>query len=814
MIRDVRHALVAMRRDRQFAAASLSTLALGIGITTAVFSVVYGVLLRRLPYPDADRLVRLYEEHPGAPKQVGEPPLSNTTMYAWRDRARTVEALAGYYAREYTVLFDGDAVRVHGAEAAPALFTLLRARPQLGRFYADAEAAPTHNRFAVIGDRLWRERFAARADIAGQSLVVDGAPHVIVGVAGADLRFPDRDVQLWTPYDDPTLRDPSVQGGMWLAPTLARLRPGASIAQAEAEGTTAARSVPRPAVASMLFGNGGPVVVRVERLADLLTAQVRPALLLLGASVVFVLLIACANVANLFLSRGVARQRELAVRAALGATRGQLARQLLAESAVFAIGGGIAGLAIAWLLIRILPIVAPADFPRLDGIRVDTATLVSAALASIGSALAAGLMPAWRGARFELAPSLNPGDGSAGGGIGGDRGRRARDVLLVVESALATLLLVGAALLGRSVVALMHVDAGYDATNVLLARVYEPAGMTGDRAVRFVADVVERLRNRPQVVAAGAGNMMPFNDSTWVAGFTLPASIAGSKSSRVRTVSYLVTPGYAEALHLRLREGRLFTAADAPSDTPLQVIVNEEFVRQYMAVAPVAGRGFAGGPYKVGASQIIGVVANVLKDGNATSPLPEIYTLASAARPILNEVNIVVRTVGDPSAAAAALRAIVRDLDRGAAVGETTPLTARVSASTAQPRFAAAVLIAFAMLALVLAAVGLYGMLSYAVARRTRELGVRVALGASRGAILAMVLREGLSRMAVGALLGLAISAAGARAIGGLLFGISSFDLPAYAAAPAILAPLAAIACLAPAWRAATIDPAIALRGE
>jgi len=818
LLRDLRYAVTTMRRDIGFSAAALLTLALGIGATTAVFSAVYGVLLRPLPYPDSDRLVRLYEEHPGGARMPGEPPLSNTTMYAWRDRMQTMEAMAAYYGREYTLAVgggsDAGAERVHGAEAASAAFALLRATPQLGRFFAQKDDSPSFNRVVIISDRLWRERFAGRADVIGRTLTLDDQPHEIVGVARPDFHFPDRGVQLWTPYEDPTLTDPSTQGGMWLAPTIGRLRAGATLAQAEAEGTTAARSVKRPAVADALFGVGGAVRVHVESYSGLMTSKIRPVLLVVAASVALVLLVACANVGNLLLSRGVARQRELAVRAAIGASAARLRRQLLTESIVVSSGGGILGIALAWALMRLAPALAPADFPRLDDVRIDATVMAFALAATFATAFLAGLAPALRGARFELISSLRGGgDGAAAGGFRSAQAQRLRDALLVFESAMAALLIVGAALFGRSFVRLTHVDPGYEPRNVLSARGYPSSRLSNVQRDQFVTNVIARVSAEPGVVAAAAANMVPFSDSTWISTFLLPDAVGRGKPTHARVRHYVVTSAYGAALGLRLREGRFLNRVDRAAGRTAMV-VNREFVREYLQDRAVAGTTFEGGPHGAMRTEIVGVVDDVLKDGNDDRVHPEIYTLASGTDGIRDEVDLLVRTEGNPAGSAPVVRAAVRAAGADAAVGDTMPLTSRVSASVDQPRFAMAVLGAFAALALTLAAVGLYGVLSYTVSQRRRELSVRVALGAAPADLVRLVLREGLVLAGVGLGVGVVAAAAVSRLLSGLLFGITPLDVVAYAVAPVVLVPIAVAACLPAAFRAAASDPGVALRGD
>jgi predicted permease len=818
-IRDVRYALTMMRRNRGFAAAALLTLAIGIGATAAVFSIVDGVLLRPLPYPNADRLMRLSEEHPGSTTPLRQHMLSNLTYYEWLKAPKTVEQFAAYRYAEYIVALPGAAGRVVGAPVTPSLFGLLGETPALGRFFYPDEARSGADGVLVLSDRLWRERFGAEPSVVGRGVVVDGRPYTIVGVARPGFAFPNPDALMWTPLE---VQQPSPdavagrRGRMSLLWALARLRPEATPAQAEAEGTIAARSTIRPMAANLLFGVGGPPVVHVSGVVAEMTATVRSALLVLAAGVMCVLLIACANVASLFLSRGVARQRELTVRAAIGASRGVLVRQLLTESIVVCAAGAAGGLALAWTLVRLTPLLASRDFPRLDGVAVDGRTIAFTAAAALFSAVLTGLAPALRSGRVDLADSLHGGDGRTAGGFRGASASRLRDILLVAEAAFAVLLLVGALLLARSFVRLTHVDAGYTSEHVLVAEMFMPEGDASDRGPAMQAttqSLLERTRAMPGVVAAGAANMMPLDRATMIAGFPAPWTRPGSAPTTARALTYVITPGYAEALGLRLKKGRLFRDSDLASEV-VPWIVNEEFARLYLPPDPI------GYQWKQPAdttpaptSEIIGVVANVLKQGNDTPVQAEVYHVPHGAARFYGHVEIAVRAASNPAALSAGIRDAVRSAAPTAAV-EIAVLSDRFAESVDQPRFAMTVLVSFAAVAIGLAAVGLYGVLSYSVSQRRRELGVRAALGAGRGEIVRLVVYEGLTVTVIGLGIGLAGAAAATRLMQSALFGVTPLDPLSFATAPIVLAAVAAAACVLPAVRAASIDPSEALRCE
>jgi putative ABC transport system permease protein len=783
-----------------------------------VFSAVYGVLLRPLPYPMADRLVRVSEEHPGAVAPLTQPMLSNLTYYAWNQHPRTIDALAAASGEQFTVAFPDGPQSVPGASVTPSLFPLLGATAARGRVFGEEEGRSGADLAIVLSDRAWREHFRGDPGVIGRGIVVDDKPRTIVGVMPPGFYFPDPETVLWTPKAIPPPSPDAVAGQRGRVSVLtayARLAPGVTIAQAEAEATAAARTTVRPLADSLLFGVGGPLVVHVRGIVDEMTARIRPALLVLAAGVLLVLLVACANVANLFLSRGVARQRELTVRAAIGASGARLARQLMTESVVLAVLGGAAGMFATWAAVRVAPALAPHDFPRLDAVRVDARVLVFAVAATMFTAVASGLLPALRGARFDLAGALRGGDGASTDGFRGRRARQLRDALLVAEAAFAVVLLVAAALLARSFVRLTHVDAGYTPQGVLTAQVVVPGGdatAADGSMTRLALDIAERLRALPGVAAAGATNMMPLDRSLDIVGFPAPWAPPGAARPSARARAYWVTPGYAEALALRLHAGRFFTRADLTSGTRYW-IVNDTFARRYLPPQPVGFQFRRRSDDTSYTAEILGVVADVLKDGNDSKSQAEIYMLPRDSVHFSGHIEFVARTSGNAAAMAASVRDAVRQLAPGAAI-ETTTLSRTVAESMDQPRFAMTVLVGFSAVALALASIGLYGVLSYSVSQRRLELGVRAALGAGRRDLIGLVVREGLLLVVGGAAAGLAGAAMLTRLMQNALFGIAPLDPVSFAAAPFVLLPVALAACLLPAMRAASADPAQALRSE
>jgi putative ABC transport system permease protein len=803
--RDLHHAARNLRRTPGLTIAVALTIALGIGASTTMFSVVYGVLLRPLPYPEPDRLMRVWELNAGATTiQPGMQWLSNVSYYAWSEVGKTIDAIGTFSSSDRIVGFDRP-TRIACSTLSPSTFKVLRASPALGRFFTDDDARDGATPVVVLSTGLWRERFGADPEVLGRAVFIDGAAHIIVGVAPPDFAFPYQEVRLWAVESVP--RPGAGTFGVVGASVIARLAKDTTPMQAAAEATAIARSQARPPATEILWGKGGPVEVHVRPIVTDLTARVRTALLLALAAVGCLLLIACANVANLLLARIVSREREVAVRTALGASRGRVIRQFLTESVVMSLLGGLLGIALAFALVRAMPALVPQPFPRVDNIRVDGLMLAVACALTLVSGVLSGLAPAARGARQNFVSSLREGSGSSAG----SRADRLRRLLLGTEAALAVMVLVVALLVGRSLSALLAVDPGYEASNVVTARVYMPQRQAGQMETDpFVAALLDRIRAVPGVVAAGAGAMAPFGRINMATQLTV--TVPGRAPVSARSRVYVVTPGYAEALRLRLRSGRLFTESDLASGVQT-MLVNEEFVRAFLQGTEPIGfltdslltRGVRG--------EVVGVVDAVLKEGLNSEPQPEVYVVPAHRYVLAGEVHVLVRSSGEPAPVIAALRETIGALRPDVAMDATT-LQAQTLESVGKERLAAAALAGFALMALLLAAVGLYGVMSQAVSTRVRELGVRTALGASGGHIARSVVGEGMRTTGAGLAIGLVGAAALTRVIESMLFGVTPLDPLSFAIAAVVLSAVALGACVLPARRAARVDPLVALRTE
>ena len=842
LLRDVVSAARRLAAHRGFTLAALLTLALGIGANIAMFSIVHGLLLRPLPYPDPGRIVRV-----GESRSVGGAMLTNRAMSLLQD-AEGFEHLAAY--RESSLEWTGPdgSVTLSGATVSPALFPLLRATPHLGRLFAEDEAREGANRVALLSHRAWTDHFASDPGIVGAPVALDGEPHTVVGVLPEGFYFPHPDSDFWTPFVVPPFTPPPAadagQPRMMLTMAfnaLGRLAPGVSPEQAAAEADA---RLSASGLRTLTIGGGegerpAGNEVRVVPLLEEMVGAYRPALLALTLATALVLLIACINVAGLLLARGVARQRALAVCAALGASRWRLVRQLLTESLMLGVGGGVLGLAAASMVLRAVPALVPGDVARLDEVGIDPVTLAFTFGLSIAAGLLFGAAPALQWSRLDLARTLNEGNEQSTGGFRLLRSNRARATLAVAQVALALVLLTGAGLLLRSFVRLVTVDRGYDPANVIAAVIpipdvtfrpdMTPESMTdllaaGRRFQESLVEEMDRLAGLSDVEAVGVSSRLPLTSGGGsaavfrVAGTPPPADPLDLPRARVNVVS----PGYFDAMRLRLRSGRAFTRVDG-AESPLGLVVNETLARELFGGEPAVGRRLL--PVGAGPEpwEVIGVVADVRYTGLAITesqaeayiPLHQLEHAGMLAGMSSFFTSVVaVRTAGDPVAVVPFLREAVAAASPNARIDDLMTMNARLSAAVAQPRFYAVCVGFFAALALFLAAFGLYALLSYTVSQRRREIGVRMALGAQRGAVVALVVRQGAGLVAAGTLLGLLVSAASVRLLDSFVFGVATDDPLTLVAAPLVLAGVALLASWLPGRRAARIDPMDALRVE
>ena len=813
---DLRSALRHLRREPGAALLAILTMGLGIGATTFLFSVANGVLLEPLPFPASDRLVRITETRAG---RAGRVPgtMSNGTFLAWRDNPTTIEGLTGWMRRTATLEGTGDPTRVQVAIVSPSFFDVLGVRPLVGRAFVDedgpAGASSGARDVAIIAYGLWRERFGGQQSVIDRTIELDGRRMTIVGVMPREFAFPERETRVWTPFAVGAVKGSDGSLRMSIFSGLARLRPGATPAQASAEATARARNAPDPGMAAMaLFGSKAAPDVAAISAVDVMTADVRPAILILLGAVTLLLVTATANVANIQLARTMARRREIAVRSALGAGTGRIVRQLFAEHLVVGAAGGIVGLALVLAFQQMAPQFLPADFPRLDNIAIDLPVLLFAATTSLVASVAFGILPALQARKLNLVAALAD-DGTAPVGWSArSRTARFRGVIMATQVALACVLLVGAALLARSFRAMLHADRAYDASNVLTALVplQSPRYTYAQRA--SIADaVLTRVRSMPGVSAAGFASGLPLSPGT--GGTTgLHLRSPSGRDLDVQAALRIVSPGYLEALRQRLLEGRLFTDSDTASSQPV-ALVNRTFAHQYLddraigVTLPIALAAKRDKPV------VVGVVDDVRQRDLTGQPEPEVLLTFRQVENRPFDAALVVRSSGDPLAVAADLRGVARAVDSSLALEAVMTMEDRVMGSLAKPRLYAALLSAFAIVAGLVAGAGLFGVLSYSVAQRSREIGVRTALGAQRTDVVALVLRQAALITGAGLIAGLIAAAMLVRWLGTLLYGVNARDPLSFAGVAVVIACAAALACFIPARRAVRIDPLRALRG-
>jgi putative ABC transport system permease protein len=822
----IRYAFRLLRRDPGYAAVAILTMALGIAATTTLFSVAYGVLMKPLPWPEADRIMRVVETRGGHEARLPGT-LTNGAYFEWRNHHDTIEALGGYGVGVNTAT----AVKSNGAEPVrltvtqmtPSAFEVLRARPLRGRIFTDSEvpqagmAAVDTPRPVVISHALWREWFDSGDDALGAVIRLDDVPHTIIGVMPASFAFPRPEVRAWAPMPIP----PVIQVGgkarsMMIFGALARLRRGVSPQQAATEATSRGRQAPDPGYAAVaMFGSNATPDIAVTPMAQAMTAEVRPAILLMLAAVALLLATGVANVGGLQLARATTRRREIAVRSALGAARGQLVRQLFAEGTVVTAAGACAGVGVAATLARVLPSILPADFPRAADVSINVPVVAFTVLVSCVASVGASLMPASLTRRLDVASALGNESAASAAGVWSSSSGRLRAVVMAVQVAVASLLLVGAALLGRSFVSLMHADRGYDPSNLLTARLDLPQRADGPTHARIADAVIERMRGIHGVTHAAAGNALPFASLGTALGTELRSLSNPAIKVQVHATIRMVSPGYIAAMRLPLLEGRLLDESDGTASAA--AVVNRSFAQQYLGDDPI-GKHIPMVLFNGGRDdwEVVGVVGDMRQGAVSDPPTPEVFVSYRQGPNGWTRASIffVVRTTANPTAHIAALRAAVRQQDPTVALDSVMTMEERVATSLAKPRLYAVLLTGFAIAALAIAAVGLFGVLSYSVAQRRREIGIRTALGAQVRDIVTLVLKHAMVTALAGAGIGLWSAYALTRYGSSFLYGVSPTDVFTYIVVASIVVVVAAVASVVPARRAARIDPLIALRAE
>ncbi|HET9040050.1 MAG TPA: ABC transporter permease [Gemmatimonadales bacterium] len=804
---DVRYAFRSLAKSPGFTAVTLLTLALGIGANSAIFSVVNGVLIRPLPYPEPDRLAVVRETYGGG--EVGS--VSGANFLDWKTRTHRFESLAAWRGVAVSLLGAGEPEEMPAALVSADFFRTLGVAPMLGRGLLPGEDQG-QGTVAVIGETLWRTRFGADSGILGRTLNLSGMPYTIVGVAPASLAYPGR-TQLWLPLGFGVGRANERDSHSY--DVVGRLKPGASLSDAQADVSAVARALTAEYPATNT-GRGATVIAFTDDAVD----AVRPALWLLLGAVAFVLLIACANVANLSLARASTRAREVAIRAALGAGRGRLIQQALVEAVVLAVVGGVLGLLVASWSVDALLALHPRGIPRLNDISIDGQVLGFTLAVSLVVGLAFGLVPALAVTRHDPADSFR---GEGRGTSGGRSASRFRAGLVVAQIALALVLLAGAALLIVSVRRLAGVNPGFRPAGAAAFQFNVPSAkyQSADAQRGFVTRVLDRLRAIPGASHAGAVYFLPLGDGNTNGDVSVEGEPPAAPGHE-RFAGYRIVMGeYLESMGISLRRGRPLRESDA-AGAQLVAVVNEAFARSFFGGRDPLGQRvtFGSATDEPEWREIVGVVGDVHHEGLSASARPEIYVpapqLTAEFWTIFTSlpISFVVRSALPPETLFPAIKAAVHDVDPEQPVSRLRPISELVTDAVARYRFSMLLLTAFGGLALCLAAVGVYGVMAYSVSQRTRELGIRLALGARAGSVRHLVLRRGLGMAAIGIGLGLVGALALTRLLASQLFGVSPTDPVIIAIAVATLAAVSTVACLVPAVRATKVDPLVALRSE
>lgn len=799
LLGDIRYAARSLARQPAFTAIAILTLVLGIGTNTAIFSVIKAVLLNQLPYADASRLVVVTEQNPDGSTDLVAP----LTYLDWKAESKSIADMVAFRQLRYAFAGTGEPLDVPSVRATPNMFALLRANAILGRGFLEQEGEPGNDRVAVLSRAFWQRHFGGSPAIIGRTIQLDAVPYSVVGVMAADFDFPPNGhVDVWTPLSfDPNDAHGRSRKARNLS-VIGRLTDTSSPDQAQRE-----MSVIASRLATTYPDSNAGWGARVIAAQDQLVTTVRPALLLISAAVGFLLLIVCANMANLILARLSTRRTEIAVRAALGATRGQLIRQVLAESALLSAGGGALGLLVAWGTVRFVRALPEGSLPRMQDVSIDGGVLLFALAISMLVAIVVALVPALQAARSGLSDTMRAFGGSSGRG-----GSRMLGGLVVAEVALALLLLVGAGLMTRSFAQLMRVSPGFEPTNLLAVQVYLPQAKykTGIDRTRFYMEAVHKIADLPGVRSVAGVSALPMYPVgiDFALPFTIEGKAAPTNGEEPRADIRMATPRYFETMKMPLVRGRFIDERDR-AGMPGAMVINETMARRYFGGEDPIGR-VVRNPH--GKAEVVGIVGDVKHYGLDSAPRAELFM--PAYQQPLNGMALVVRTESDPKPFVDAVRRAIRSVDAEQPIFDASAMVDVVARSVFLPRISMLLLMAFAGCALLLAIVGIYGVVSYSVTERTRELGVRMALGADAATTLALVLKRSMGLVAFGTVCGLAAAIAASRVMTGLLYQVSPLDPLVFVAVSFALAACGFVASVIPARRATKVDPIIALRAE
>jgi predicted permease len=796
---DLTYALRALRSAPGFALVALLTLALGIGANTAIFSVVRGVLLSPLPFPDADRVVRVW--HTNQSENDLKSRVSEPDYKEWVAASKRFTTMGAYWyspgGSGADLTGSGAPERIEGAYVTPGFFETLRPRTLLGRTLRAEEGVEGNDHFIVLSYGLWRRRFGTDPGILGRALQIDGVPFTVVGVMPPSFTFPGDRIDYWMPL---SVMGPDAIGrqrGSRFLDVIGRLAPGATIQQAHDELASVSRLT-----AEREEDARGWTDVTMLPVREALVGEVRRPLVVLLGAVAFVLLITCVNLAGLLLARATARQRELAVRSALGAGRGRILRQLVTESLVLALLGGALGVGLAWVAVRALAAFGAAELPRAAEIRIDGLVLTYAFAVSTLSGLVFGLLPAIRATSRNLQGVLRAGSR----GSVGNAGHRLRAALVVSEVALAVILVVGAGLATKSFGRLLDVNPGFNPKNVLAVRLGIPYERYGDRVPAYYQSLLDRIAAVPGVEAVGSAKDFPLRGTGELWGATVPASANGEGDRAIRLPVLHVSADYFRAMGIPLRAGRTFTTADR-GDAPPVFIVNETFAKRYFPNVSAVGQVLRMGKRAI---QIVGVVGDV-RQKSLTEPA-EPYAYIHYLQNMRAGMSIAVRTAGDPLRYINAVRDAIWSVDRDQTITKVEAMSALVGDTVARPRLLAALLVLFGVMGLTLGALGIYGVLAYAVSQRRQEIGVRVALGASPRSVLRLVVGQGMALAIGGVIAGVLGALVLTRVMAAVLYEVRTTDPATFATVVVVLLGAAFVASVLPALRALRIDPVQALR--